>query len=136
MVLSWRQMASLLGPPGPMAPQVAWLANPQAAERRILMRAPQALMLQRIEAVLSGGSSQSVSLTLRHGADVSTSGTAVSSAPLTISSANGGSTIGVVLSSFENPAVPKDHWLWLEVIAVSGSPAVLTVGVRFSQSGD
>ena len=132
MVLSWRQLASLLGPPGPMAPQLIWLANPQAAERRILLRASQPLSLQRIEAVLTGGTSPSVSLTLRHGADVSAAGTAVSSSPLTISSANGGATTGAVFSSFQNPAVPMDHWLWLEITAVSGSPTGLAVSLRFS----
>ena len=132
MVLSWRQLASLLGPPGPMAPQLIWLANPLLAEHRILLRAPQPLSLQRIEAVLSGGSNPSVSITLRHGADVSAAGTTVSSTPLTISSANGGTTTGAVFSSFQNHAVPMDHWLWLEITAVSGSPTGMAALLRFS----
>jgi hypothetical protein len=28
--------------------------------------------------------------------------------------------------------IPVDHWLWLEVTAVSGSPVGLTLAVRFS----
>jgi hypothetical protein len=36
-----------------------------------------------------------------------------------------------MLTSFQAPAVPVDHWLWLEMNAVSGSPAGLTVMLRF-----
>jgi hypothetical protein len=38
-----------------MPPQVAWLASPQANDRRILLRAPQALTISRVDAVLTGG---------------------------------------------------------------------------------
>jgi hypothetical protein len=132
MDLFWRQLASLLGPAGPLGPQQIWLPNPQVGERRVLLRAPQVLTLSRLDAVLNGGNSPSVSLQLRHGPDVSASGTAVLSSPVAISSSNGGTSTGTVLSSFLNPAVPVDQWLWLEVTAVSGSPTGLTVAVRFS----
>ena len=131
MDLFWRQLASLLGPPGPSSPVVSTIASPQPGERRILLRAPQALTIARLDAVLSGGSSPSLSLQLRSGLDVSASGTAVLSTPLAISSSNGGTSTGAVLTTFQAPALPIDHWLWLEVTAVSGSPAGLTVAVRF-----
>ncbi|MEI7665783.1 MAG: hypothetical protein WCI65_07035 [Synechococcaceae cyanobacterium ELA263] len=132
MDLFWRQLASLLGPPGPSSPLVSTITSPQVGDRRIQLRAPQALTVARLDVVLSGGSNPSLSLQLRHGPDVSASGTAVLSSPLAISSSNGGTSTGTVLSSFLNPVVPVDHWLWLEVTAVSGSPAGLTVAVRFS----
>jgi hypothetical protein len=100
-------------------------------ERRILLRAPQALTLARLDAVLSGGSSPSLSLQLRSGLDVAATGTALLSTPMTISSSNGGTSTGTMLTSFQAPAVPVDHWLWLEMNAVSGSPAGLTVMLRF-----
>ena len=128
MVLSWRQLASLLGPAGPMAPQVAWLTSPQTNDRRILLRAPQALPISRVDAVLTGGSSPSVSFSLRHGADVSAAGTAVTSTPMTVSS----TTIGATTTNLLNPQLPDDHWLWLEITSVSGSPAALSVVVAFS----
>ena len=131
MDLFWRQLASLLGPPGPPSPLVSTIASPQVGDRRILLRAPQALTLARLDAVLIGGSSPSLSLQLRSGLDVSASGTAVLSTPLAISSGNGGTSTGTLLISFQTPAVPLDHWLWLEVTAVSGSPAGLTVMLRF-----
>ncbi|MCS5697495.1 hypothetical protein NZK32_00330 [Cyanobium sp. FGCU-52] len=128
MVLSWRQLASLLGPPGPLPPLTAWLTTPQAGERRILLRAPQALTISRLDAVLTGGSSPSVSVSLRHGADVSAAGTAVTSTPLAVSS----TTTGTTTSSLLNAQLPADHWLWLEITAVSGSPAAVAVVVAFS----
>ena len=103
-----------------------------AGEPRMLLRAPQALTLSCLDVLLSGGSSPSVSLSLRHGPDASAAGTAVTTTPTTISSAKGGTTTGTVVTSFQTPVVPTDHWLWLEVTAVSGSPAGLTVSVRFS----
>jgi hypothetical protein len=71
-------------------------------------------------------------MSLRHGPDASATGTAITSTPITINSTNGGTTTGTVVTSFQASAVPTDHWLWLEVTAVSGSPAGLTVAVRFS----
>ncbi|MEX0775242.1 MAG: hypothetical protein WD042_05955, partial [Phycisphaeraceae bacterium] len=64
------------------APQQVWISAPQANEKRILLRAPQALTINRVDAVLSGGSSPSVSFHLRHGSDVSAAGTAVTSAAI------------------------------------------------------
>lgn len=132
MDLFWRQLASLLGPPGPATPLQIWLPIPEVGDRRILLRAPQASTLSRLDALLSGGSSPSVSVSLRSGTDASAAGTAITSSPVTISSTNGGSTTGTVITSFQSTTVPVDHWLWLDVIAVSGSPAGLTVSVRIS----
>ena len=50
------------------------------------------------------------------------------SVPITVTS----TTSGTAISSFHTPEIPEGHWLWLEVTAVSGSPAGLTVVVTFS----
>ncbi|MCP9857953.1 MULTISPECIES: hypothetical protein [unclassified Cyanobium] len=128
MPLSWRQLASLLGPPGPMTPLVLSMPSPQVNDRRILLRAPQAQTLSRVDAVLTGGTSPSVSFSLRHGADVSGAGTAVTTDPITVTS----TTTGSAITSFQAPEIPAEHWLWLEVTAISGSPQALTVAVQFS----
>jgi hypothetical protein len=127
MPLSWRQLASLLGPPGPMPPLVVSIASPQSNDRRILVRAPQALSIRRVDAVLSGGTSPSASCSLRHGADVSAAGTAVTADPLSVTS----TTAGNAITSFAIPDIPSGHWLWLQVTAVTGSPVGLTVSVEF-----
>jgi hypothetical protein len=128
MPLSWSQLASLLGPPGPMAPQVATIASPTAGATRIVLRAPEALTISRVDAVLSGGTSPGVSFSLRHGADISATGTAVTTEAISVSSTTTGSTI----TSFQGPDLAEDHWLWLEVTAVSGAPQSLTVAVQLS----
>jgi hypothetical protein len=108
-----------------MPPQVVWLPSPQAHDRRILLRAPQALTISRVDAVLSGGTSPSVSFSLRHGADVSAAGTAATTDPITTAS----TTTGSGSTSFQTPEIAEGHWLWLEITAVSGSPVALTVSV-------
>ncbi|MFZ0407352.1 MAG: hypothetical protein WAM11_04480 [Cyanobium sp.] len=130
MPLSWRQLASLLGPPGPVAPLVLSMPSPQVNDRRILLRAPQDLIISRVDAVLTGGTSPSVSFSLRHGADVSAAGTAATTDPITATSTTTGSTS----TSFQSPIFPAGHWLWLEVTAVSGSPAGLMVSLVLQSS--
>ena len=125
MPLSWSQLASLLGPPGPMAPQVVTIASPTAGATRILLRAPESVTISRVDAVLTGGSSPSASFSLRHGADVSAAGTAVTTEPISVSS----TTTGAAITSLQNREVASGHWLWLEITAVSGSPAGLTVAI-------
>ena len=128
MPLFWSQLASLLGPPGPMAPQLVTIASPTAGVIRVLLRPPQALTISRVDAVLSGGTSPSVSFSLRHGADVSAAGTAATTDSITVTS----TTTGSAITSFQAPEIPAEHWLWLEVTAISGSPQALTVAVQFS----
>jgi hypothetical protein len=103
MLLTWRQLASLL-------------------------RAAQALTISRVDAVLTGGSNPSVSFSLPHGADVSATGTAATRDPITTAS----TTSGTASTSFQSPEIAEGHWLWLEITAVSSSPAALTVSVATS----
>lgn len=128
MPLSWRQLASLLGPAGPMPPQLAWLASPQANDRRILLRAPQVLTISRVDAVLTGGTSPIVSFSLRHGTDVSAAGTAATTNPITVTS----TTTGESWISLDNPVIPAGSWLWIVVDAVGGTAASLHISVLFS----
>ena len=128
MPLSWRQLTSLLGPPGAIPPQTIWLAAPQANEKRIVLRAPHSLSITRVDAVLSGGGNPSVSFHLRHGADTSATGAASTSSAMTVSSTSS----GTAFSSFANAVVPAEHWMWLEITAVAGSPAGLTISLLLS----
>lgn len=109
-----------------MTPLVLAMPSPQANDRRILLRAAQALTISRVDAVLTGGTSPSVSFSLRHGADVSATGTAATTDPITITS----TTSGSANTSFQVPEIPAGHWLWLQVTAASGSPQGLTVSIE------
>ena len=128
MLLSWRQLASPLGPPGPMTPLVLSMPSPQANDRRILLRAPQVLTISRVDAVLTGGTSPSVSFSLRHGADVSAAGTAATTDPITVTS----TTTGESWISLDNHVIPAGSWLWIVVDAVSGTAVSLHISVLFS----
>ena len=128
MPLSWCQLTSLLGPPGAIPLQTIWLAAPQANEKRIVLRAPHSLSITRVDAVLSGSGSPSVSFHLRHGADTSATGAASTSSAMTVSSTSS----GTAFSSFANAVVPAEHWMWLEITAVAGSPAGLTISLLLS----
>ena len=97
-----------------MPPQVVWLASPQA------------LTISRVDAVLTGGTSPSVSFSLRHGAEVSAAGTAATSDPITTTSTTSGSGS----TSFQSPNIPAGHWLWLQVTAASVSPTGLSVSIE------
>jgi len=109
-----------------MTPLVLSMPSPQANDRRILLRAPQAQTISRVDAVLSGGTSPSVSFSLRHGADVSAAGTVATTDPITVNS----TTTGSASTSFQSPTIPSGHWLWLQVTAASGSPLGLTVSIE------
>ena len=50
------------------------------------------------------------------------------SVPITVTS----TTTGTAISSFESPAIPPDHWLWLEVTAAAGNPQSLTAVVAIA----
>jgi hypothetical protein len=109
-----------------MTPLVLSMTSPQANDRRILLRAQQALTISRVDAVLTGGTNPSVSVSLRHGADVSAAGTAATTDPIVVTS----TTSGTATTSFQSPSIPAGHWLWLQVTAASGSPAELTVSIE------
>jgi len=110
-----------------MTPLVFAMPSPQAHDRRILLRSPQVLTISRVDAVLTGGTSPSVSVSLRHGADVSAAGTAVTTDPISVTS----TTTGSASTSFQSSDVAAGQWLWLELTAVSGAPLALTLVVQF-----
>ncbi len=108
-----------------MPPLAVFLATPQVNQKRVLLRASQALTISRLDAVLSGGTNPSVSIALRHGTDVAAAGTAVMANPITVTS----TTTGNAITSVQTPDIPAGDWLWLEVTAVTGAPEGLTVSV-------
>ena len=109
-----------------MTPLVLSMPSPQVNDRRLLLRAAQVLTISRVDAVLTGGTSPSVSFSLRHGADVSAAGTAATTDPITVTS----TTTGSASTSFQSPTIPSSHWLWLQVTAASGNPLGLTVSIE------
>lgn len=96
-------------------------------EGTILTRIPVSGSIKRITAVLDGGSTPSVTFTIRHGTDRSAAGTEVVTGGSVVTSITSGDLITV----FNNPEVPVNSHLWVEITAVSGSPDAVNVTVYF-----
>jgi len=76
MPLSWRQLASLLGPPGHQGPSGLTLTSPAAGDKLPLLYAWSSLTISEVRALVRG-TSPAVTFSLRHGSDFSAAGTLV-----------------------------------------------------------
>ena len=142
MTLFWSQLASLLGPPGnpgpagaagiagargPQGPTGLTLSYPLAADKLPLLYAASALTIAEVRALV-GGTTPSVSFSIRYGPDFSAAGTSIRLAGMSATSTSSGDS----WSSFDNAVVPAGSWLWIVVEAVSGTALSLHVSLRFS----
>lgn len=129
MPLSWRQLASLLGPVGANAvqgPSGVTLAYSLAGDKLPLLHAATDLTIAEVRALVTG-TSPSVTFSLRFGSDFSAAGTAVKTGGMAATSG----TAGESWSSLDNPVIPAGCWLWIVVDVVSGTALTLHVSVRF-----
>ncbi|MFU8886237.1 MAG: hypothetical protein ACNA8O_12370 [Cyanobacteriota bacterium] len=127
MPLSWRQLASLLGPPGIQGPSGLTLTSPGAGDKLPLLYAGSSLTLSEVRALVIG-TSPSVTFSLRHGSDFSAAGSAVKTGGMVATN----TTTGESWSSLDNPVIPSGSWLWIVVDAVSGTAVRLHISVSFA----
>lgn len=127
MPLSWRQLASLLGPPGHQGPSGLTLTFPAAGDKLPLLYAWSSLTISEVRALVRG-TSPAVTFSLRHGSDFSAAGTLVKADGMVATN----TTIGDSWSSLDIPEIPAGSWLWIVVDTVSGTPVSLHTSVRFS----
>ena len=92
------------------------ILSPQATDKVTLFALPYAATLTKLQAVIRGSSTPSVNYNVKYGTDRS-SGTTVVSIGSTVSS----TTTGDVVTSFNNSSPAADSYVWLEMIAVSGT---------------
>lgn len=92
------------------------ILSPQATDKVTLFALPYAATLTKMQAVIRGSSTPSVNYNVKYGTD-RTSGTLVVSIGSTVSS----TTTGDVVTSFNNSSPAADSYVWLEMIAVSGT---------------
>jgi hypothetical protein len=106
-------------------PHGCTLLDPTTSDTKIVLcRVPRAMTITHLHAVLPRGTSTpSVSFTIRHGADVSATGTALITAGTTVTS----TTSGTSVTSFNSAAVSSGHLIWLDVTAKSGTVPMLHV---------
>jgi hypothetical protein len=127
MPLSWRQLASLLGPPGHQGPSRLTLTSPVAGDKLPLLYAWSSLTLSEVRALVVG-TSPSVTFSLRHGSDFSAAGTPVKADGMVATN----TTTGESWSSLDSPEIPAGSWLWIVVDAVTGTGVSLHTSVRLS----
>lgn len=92
------------------------ILSPQATDKVTLFALPYAATLTKFQAVIRGSSTPSVYYNVKYGTDRS-SGTTVVSIGSTVSS----TTTGDVVTSFNNSSPAADSYVWLEMIAVTGT---------------
>jgi len=100
------------------------IANPGAAEDRTIVNIGAIpLDVYEVEAVLVGGTTPSVTWTLRRDTDRNAAGTAIVSAHATSNT-----TTGDLVTVAAN--VPAQSWLWLETSASTGAATELHITIR------
>ena len=127
MTLLWLQKTPERPPSQP--PAVLILPSPAGTEKRPLLRAPRELTISRLNAVITAGSLPTVTFTVRHGPDVSQTGTLLKS-PNFVCNMNYGQ--GQEWSSFDNPVVSAGDWIWVVLSARSGTPSAFSVQLDFN----
>ena len=92
------------------------ILSPQATDKVTLFALPYAATLTKFQAVIRGSSTPSVYYNVKYGTDRS-SGTTVVSIGSTVSS----TTTGDVVTSFNNSSPAAESFVWLEMLAVTGT---------------
>lgn len=102
------------------------IPSPTSSDIFTLFYTKNSSTLTKIESVLRGSSSPSVSFTIKYGSDRS-SGTPVTSSAMTVTS----TTTGLATTSFSSGTIPAGNFVWIEVTAVSGTVDELSVSLQF-----
>jgi hypothetical protein len=109
------------GASGP--PKSLTIAYPVAGDNLTLFYTQTDTTLLQVAAVLRGTGSPSVTYSLKYAANRSSAGTAATVAT-TVSS-----TTTASMATLQNMPIPANHFLWLEISAISGNPTELSMTV-------
>ena len=90
---------------------------PTATERIPLLMVDRALTINRIESVLQGSGTPNVVFTLRYDTSLANAGTLVNTSNIICTN----TTFGLETTSFTNPNIPVNNWVWLTTASVSGT---------------
>lgn len=131
---AFTQTLTISGAPvltGTLTARALSIENPDDAEDMTFFFTNQTLKLDRMQAVIVGTASPSITWTIRFAENRSAAGTEIVAGGTTTSSLTTGSNI----ASFTNGTIPVESWVWLETTANAGSVALLTVTLFFDQGG-
>jgi hypothetical protein len=115
------------GVTGPGAPKAITILNPTTTEKVPLFYTLAGVTVSHIESIVSG-TTPSVTFSVRHDADFSTTGTQVVNAGITVTN----TTTGLATTAFDNATVSGSSFVWLSTSATSGTVDLLHVSVFFS----
>lgn len=116
-----------IGPTGPSGPKSLTIINPTASEDATLFYTDSQKTLSSISSVLLGTGGSTVTFTIRYAADRSAAGTEAKTGGMICSS----TTTSNVVSSFDNPTIPINNFVWLETSSISGSVQEFHVSLTF-----
>jgi hypothetical protein len=85
------------------------------------------MTIKSITSVLIGSSIPSVTFTLRYDSDRNAVGTEVITSGTTVTN----TTTGTTITTFNNPIIPADKFIWLETTAKSGTVNELFVQFEY-----
>jgi len=92
------------------------ILSPQATDKVTLFAIPYAATITKLQAVVRGSASPAVHYALKYGTD-RTSGTTVVAIGSTVSSTTTGNTV----TTFDNSTPAADSYVWMEVVAITGT---------------
>ena len=92
------------------------ILSPQATDKVTLFAVPYAATITKLQAVVRGSASPAVHYALKYGTD-RTSGTTVVAIGSTVNSTTTGNTV----TSFDNSTPAADSYVWMEVVAITGT---------------
>jgi hypothetical protein len=103
------------------------IPDPVATDNIALFRTQTSMTISKIISVLRGSSTPSVTFSVKYGADRSTAGTEVVTSGITCTNV----TTGLHTTSFNNPTIPANNYVWMLVTAQSGTVNELNMQLVF-----
>jgi hypothetical protein len=104
------------------------LLSPGASEDETIFYTSRAITISQMSAILVGGTSPSVTWTIRHHSDRSNVGIEV----VTGGSATTNESTADIVTVMNDATIPANSHVWIETTASSGSPGELTVTLKWT----
>jgi hypothetical protein len=102
--------------------------NPGSSEKIPIFFTPSALTFRKIQSVIGiAAVGSGVTFSIRYGNDITQDGTEIISGGVSIAN----TTTGISTSSFDNPNVPENNFVWITTSAISGAPTFLHTTLIF-----
>ena len=107
------------------------IEDPSAVENLTWWRTTKAITLATLSACIRGSASPSLSFNVRHGLSRSGSGTEIITGGVTI----GDTDTGTAITSFDDPTIPANSWLWATTSDKDGAVDELALSLDFNEDG-